>query len=211
MSPEIPRPDSEETERLLDLVQAGDRDALGQLLAQQRDRLRGFIDIHLDRPLRARVDPSDALQDTLYKVADRINDFLARRPMPFRLWVLRMARELVANLRRHHYAGVRDIRREADVPDSSAVALANRMVGGGPTPSEMAEARERAAQVAQAVEQLDCDDREILLLRLVDDLKHDEIADMLEISSEAVRQRYGRALVKLEQSLVTIGITGGAS
>src|SRR5690349_10459966 len=111
MLPVAPRPDSEETVRLLDLVGAGDPDALNELLARHRDGLRGFIDLHLDRALRGRVDPSDALQDTLYRVSDRIDDFLARRPMPFRLWVMKTARELVWNLRRHHFADIRDVRR----------------------------------------------------------------------------------------------------
>jgi RNA polymerase sigma-70 factor (ECF subfamily) len=131
--------------------------------------------------------------------------------MPFHLWARKTAYELLVNARRDHRAGRRDVAREAAAPDSSSMALADRLAAGGPTPSEAAEARERADQVARAVERLDDDDREILLLRQVDDLPYDEIARLLDITAAAARQRYGRALVLLEKVLAKLGVSGGAA
>jgi len=208
MLPDAPRPDSEETVRLLDLAAQGDRPALDALLARHRDGVRAFVDLHLDRPLRARFDPSDVAQDTLLAAADRLADFLARRPMPFRLWLLKTAHERVLNLRRDHRAARRDVGREAAGPDASSVALADRLVAAGPTPSEAAEARELAAQVARAIDRLADDDREVLLLRQSLDLPHDEIAEVLGITPDAARQRYGRALIRLREELDRLGVTG---
>ena len=39
------------------------QDLLGDLFTRHRDRLRVLVDLRLDRRLRARVDPSDVLQD----------------------------------------------------------------------------------------------------------------------------------------------------
>ena len=204
-----PCPDSEETVRLLDRIQGGDSEAIGELLARHRDEVRFFIDLHLDRNLRSRVDPSDAAQDTLARATARLPDFLERRPMPFRLWIRKEARQRVFNLRRYHEADCRDVRLEVAVPDSSSVALANRFVSGGPTPGEAVEARERAALLAQAIESLKDDDREVLLLRYVEELPHAEIACLLGISHDAARQRYGRALNELSEKVAALGVTGG--
>src|SRR5260370_337403 len=55
-------PDSGETERLLERARAGDREAFGLLFARHRPYLRKVVGLRLPRRLRARVDPSDAVQ-----------------------------------------------------------------------------------------------------------------------------------------------------
>src|SRR5262245_18770220 len=82
------RPDSEDTRRLLDAA-AGDPAAVGELLARERTILREFVELHLDRGIRHRVDPSDLVQEAQAELVRRFPDFLARRPMPFHLWARR--------------------------------------------------------------------------------------------------------------------------
>src|SRR5438552_2320675 len=95
-------PDSERTCRLLDQVRQGDRQAFEQLLARHRPQLRQFIAQRLDPQLRARVDPSDVVQETQLEVHRRLDDYLERRPMPFRLWLRKTAYERLLMLRRQH-------------------------------------------------------------------------------------------------------------
>jgi RNA polymerase sigma-70 factor (ECF subfamily) len=56
-------PDSTETRRLLQRATAGEPDAAGRLLERHRPYLRRLVDIRLDARLRARVDPSDVVQE----------------------------------------------------------------------------------------------------------------------------------------------------
>src|SRR4051794_10720181 len=84
--PDLPRPDSDDTRALLEQAAAGDAGAVGRVLAKHRDGLRGFADLHLDGPLRARIDPSDLVQEAWADMARQFPDYLARRPMPFHLW-----------------------------------------------------------------------------------------------------------------------------
>jgi RNA polymerase sigma-70 factor (ECF subfamily) len=63
-----------------------------------------------------------------------------------------------------------------------------------------------AWRVSQAVEQLAQTDREILLLRHVDDLPYQEIACLLDIEPAAARKRYGRALIRLQRVLSAHGL-----
>src|SRR6516165_6129848 len=96
------KPDSAQTAGLLALAEQGEPHALEELLARQRPNLVKFVDFHLDQPLRARLDPSDVVQETQLEVVRRMDDFLRRRPMPFHLWVRKTAYARLLNLRRDH-------------------------------------------------------------------------------------------------------------
>src|SRR5216683_1209305 len=96
------RPDSEETLELLDGVRRGERAAVDRLLARHRDDVRSFVEARLDPRVAARIDPSDVVQEAQLEVVRRMDDFLRRRPMPFRLWVRKTAYERLLNLRRDH-------------------------------------------------------------------------------------------------------------
>ena len=50
-------------------------------------------------------------------------------------------------------------------------------------------------------------DREILLMRIVEGLEHSEIAQLLDLNCEAVRKRFGRALIKLQRELAEKGLS----
>ena len=60
--------------------------ALEQLHAQCEAELRRFVELRMDRQLRARVDSSDIVQEAQLDVFQRLPDFLARAPMPF--WII---------------------------------------------------------------------------------------------------------------------------
>src|SRR5262245_18617014 len=205
-----PRPDSEETRSLLDRAAAGDPEAPGDLMARHRAALRRFVDLHLDPAVRARVDPSDVVQEANADMARQLADYLARRPMPFHLWARKAAYNRLLNAHRDHRAGRRDVRREATAPDQSSLVLARSIVDRGPSPSEAVAAREVAAQVAAAVEGLERADREVLLMRQVDRLPYEEVACLLGVTAEAARQRYGRALIRLRRALAGLGLNGEA-
>jgi RNA polymerase sigma-70 factor (ECF subfamily) len=205
--PDHPRPDSEDTRALLDRAAAGDPDAPGELLANHRDALRAFVEQHLDPAVRARVDPSDVVQEAQADMARQLPDFLGRRPMPFHLWARKAAYNRVLNARRDHRAARRDVGRET-TPDTSSLALARSILDPGPSPSESAAARELAERVAGAVAGLDEADREVLLMRQAERLPYEEVGCLLGLTAEAARQRYGRALIRLRQALAAAGILG---
>src|SRR4051794_7229743 len=119
------RPDSEETNTLLDRLRQGEAQALSELFDRHREGLRTFVELRLDARLSARFDPSDVVQETQLALAGRMDDFLERRPMPFRLWLRKKAQEMMINLRRDHVeAEKRSVRREEPQPDRSSLLLA---------------------------------------------------------------------------------------
>ena len=47
----------------IEQLRGGDRQALATLFDKHRDRLRRMVELRIDARLRARLDPSDVLQD----------------------------------------------------------------------------------------------------------------------------------------------------
>lgn len=203
------RPDSEDTARLLDRAARGDPGAVNDLLARHRDAVRAFVAARLDPAVRARVDASDVAQDALAEAHRRLPDYLARRPMPFHLWVRKTALDRLLNARRDQRAACRDVGREAATPDESSLALARSLVCPGPSPSQAVEARELADRLAAAVAALPDIDREVLALRQVDNLPYEEIGVLLDIEPAAARQRFVRALWRLQKTLGIEAPLGG--
>jgi RNA polymerase sigma-70 factor (ECF subfamily) len=200
-------PDSVETRALLDALHAGDGRALESLLGRHRPGLRDFVECHFDARLRARLDPSDVVQETQLEVVRRIDDFLAQRPMPFGLWLRKKAYQRLLNLRRYHLARHRrSVAREEALPDRSSLLLARPLLARSPSPSQLAQDRERAERVSRAVARLAEADREVLLLRHAEDFSFEEIACLLEIEAAAARKRFGRALIRLQNALRAEGM-----
>jgi RNA polymerase sigma-70 factor (ECF subfamily) len=204
--PEV-KPDSAETCGLLERIAGGDRQALERLLEHFRPGLHAFVTARLDPRVRARMDPSDVVQEAQLEVVRRMDDFLRRRPMPFHLWVRKTAYERLLNLRRDHRRRARrSVDREVALPEHSSLLVARPFLAGAPSPSQQLAAREVADRVGRAVAQLPEADREILLMRHAEELPYEEIACLLEVEPAAARKRYGRALIRLQKVLSDHGL-----
>jgi RNA polymerase sigma factor (sigma-70 family) len=67
--------------------------------------------------------------------------------------------------------------------------------------------REEATQLMlQAVDDMPDVDREIILMRHIENRPYEEIAVLLEIQPDAARQRCGRALLKLRSAMNKLGL-----
>jgi RNA polymerase sigma-70 factor (ECF subfamily) len=200
-------PDSAQTCALLEQVRQGRPQALEELLASHRPALRAFIEVRLDPRLASRLDPSDVVQEALVAVVQRMDDFLKRRPMSFRLWVRKTAYERLLDAQKHHVKRARrSVEREVPLPDGSALLVARPFLAAGPSPSQQLGGREMAERVGRVVAELASVDREILLMRHAEDLPFAEIACLLDIEPAAARKRLGRALIRLQKLLTDHGI-----
>src|SRR5262249_10219687 len=124
------RPDSPETIELLKQARMGDRQALEQLFGGYRPYLRRFVELRLDPKLRARVDSSDILQEAQLEAVRRLNDYLERPPMPFRLRLRQITSDRLLKMRRHHVATARrSVEREMPLPEQSSMVLAQQLLG----------------------------------------------------------------------------------
>ena len=202
-----PTPDSEDTRVQLERAAAGDPAAFDELFARHRDFLRLVVQLRMDARVRARVDPSDVVQEAQLDAFRRLRDFLDRRPMPFRLWLRNTARERLLKVQRRHLeAGRRDAGREVPLPEHSSLLLAGRLLAGGSTPSQRLDRGETARRVREAVAALPEADREVLLMLNFEGLSNQEVAYLLGLDPATASKRHGRALLRLRQALLDGGL-----
>ncbi len=191
--------DSEETLRLLGKLAEGHAEAFVLLFERHRTFLQRVIQKRLDPRLLVRADSSDVLQETQLETFRRFDDYLQRRPMPFRLWLLKTACEQIRRVeRRHLETAKRSVDRQLPLPENSSLRL---VAGGADTPSGPVKRREMAVRVRAASTRLSPQDREIVMLRNFEDLSNCAVAGLLEITPEAARKRYRRALLRLQKHL----------
>jgi RNA polymerase sigma-70 factor (ECF subfamily) len=198
-------PPDPDTEELLKRVAGGDSSASGQLLERQRPRLRQMIAVRLDCRLRARIDPSDVVQEALADAARKLADYVRDRPLPFYPWLRRLAWERLVQLHRWHVqAGKRSVKREEfwlPLPDESAAQLADRLASRGSSPSARLQRAERRYHVQAVLNRLSERDREVLVLRYLEHLSTGEIAAILGLAESGVKTRQLRALQRLRDLL----------
>ena len=198
--------DSSETERLLHQLDHGDRSALEKLLSNHRDYVKRVVELRMEGALRGRVDPSDVVQETQLMVTNRIDDFLQRRPTSFRIWLRRKTLEKLVDVRRRHLAVKRDVRRDLRLSDASSISIARQLLADHP--SHVQRRKELAQQVRVAIERLSELDREVVLLRHVEELTNAEVAEVLNIDPSTARKRHGRAIRHLGEQLSVLGLSG---
>jgi RNA polymerase sigma-70 factor, ECF subfamily len=197
-----------DTERLLMRIRSGDRDAFDELFERHREQLRRAVELRLTPALKARFDASDVVQEAHLEAYRRLDDYLARDPMPFGIWIRRTAQQRLQKLKRTHlHTQLRSVNREQAFPDQSSMMIASRFLSPATSVNRQLAKREYEELVQSAVSELEELDREILLMRIVEGLAHSDIAQILEVTSDVVRQRYGRALIKLEQQLAAKGLS----
>jgi RNA polymerase sigma-70 factor (ECF subfamily) len=190
-----------DTEQLIERASHGDCAARQQLLIRHRDRLCRMVQVRLDRRLAARVDPSDVVQEALLEADRKLSAYLDERPLPFYPWMRRLAWERLVKLHRRHLQARRSVAREdlgaLSLPDESALELAGRLIASGTSPSSHLARQERRDQILVALSRLGEHDREVLVLRYLEELSTREIAALLETTEGAIRTRHVRALQRL--------------
>jgi RNA polymerase sigma-70 factor (ECF subfamily) len=194
-----------DTPELLERSLRGEVAARQELLIRHHGRLRRMVAMRLDQRLSARVDPSDVVQEALADAAQHLDDYLRHRPLPFYPWLRQFAWERLCKLHRDHiHAKRRSIVREEiqmPLPDESVRQLAHRLLASATSPSRRLIRQEQRDRVRSALAELAPRDREILVMRHLEQMETLEIAAALGISEGAVRNRQFRALMRLRTLL----------
>jgi RNA polymerase sigma-70 factor (ECF subfamily) len=200
-------PEQNVTQNLLANAKGGDRAAVNRLLERHRVSLRKLISLRLDRQIARRVDASDVVQDVLLEANTRLQDYLADPRMPFHLWLRQLAQDRMIDLhRRHRGAQRRSLDREQSlaVPqfaDRSGFDLMGQLADHELTPAAASIRKELEARFVVALDQLEDEDREIVLMRHFEQLGNSEVAEALGLSAAAAGMRHLRALRKLRAIL----------
>jgi len=162
-------------------IQSGDRAAEEELIARFS---RGVYLMTLVR-VRDEGTAEDLAQETLVSVIQALREDKLRRADSLTAYVAGTAR----NLARTH---LRNERRRARLTPSQPVVDQEN-------PESVCQRSELLQLATRALARLSLDDKEILLLSLVEELSPTEIANHLSLRPEAVRQRKLRALRRVKR------------
>ena len=197
-------PAEAQTDELLARVRLGDDTAVSGLLSLYRDRLHRMVTARLDDRLAARIDPSDVVQDALLLASRQLTEYLSDPSLPFYPWLRQIAWNRLAALHRQHIeASKRSVNSERPLrlSDSSAARLADQLASRESGPLKRVIRAEMRSRVRAALNQLADPDREILILRHLEQLSYADSAAVLGTSETAARQRHVRALRRIRRFL----------
>jgi RNA polymerase sigma-70 factor, ECF subfamily len=189
---------------LIGKARRGSKSSLGSLLQQYRNYLTVLAAMQIEKRLQPRISPSDVVQETMLRAHQHFPQFRGATERELLAWLRQI---LVNNLGRfieqHMLAARRDVRREVSLErigaalDQSTIQLAALVPANGKTPSMAVQQREEAVVLADRLAQLTDDYREVLVLRNLQGLQFEEIAQRIGRSVGATRMLWLRAIEKL--------------
>jgi RNA polymerase sigma-70 factor (ECF subfamily) len=184
--------------RWLPAARAGCSEALGELLNSCRGYLLLVAEHELDPQLRARCGASDLIQETLLDAVSAFDRFQGDSAEELRKWLRRLLlNNLVSFTRRYRDTSKRQVGREVslDAGERSHVGP----VADNPSPSQQAIAHEQVEAIQMALERLPEDYRLVILLRYQEEQSFEDIGRLLELTPNAARKLWLRALKRLQQ------------
>jgi RNA polymerase sigma-70 factor (ECF subfamily) len=191
-------------EILLKQARAGDAAARGRLLEEYRHYLRLLARTLIGQAIRARIDDSDLVQETFLKAHREFDGFAGATEPELVAWLRQILVRSLADQARKHRSKVRDYRREKSLEemlDRSSVAAQAAMAAPHSSPSAHAGRREHAVLLANALDRLPADYREVFILRNLEHVSVDQIAARMGRSTNAVYKLWYRAMAALKQEL----------
>jgi RNA polymerase sigma-70 factor (ECF subfamily) len=189
---------------LVSHARAGDTSSIGVLLDQYRNYLMVLASTQLENRLQPRVSPSDVVQETMLRAHKNFGQFRGTTEAELLAWLRQiLVNNLAKFVEQHLLAARRDVRREVSIErlgaalEQSTVQLAALLPAEGKSPSMAVQQREEAVQLADRLAQLPADYREVLVLRNLQSLPFEEVAQRMERSVGATRMLWLRAIEKL--------------
>jgi len=190
---------------LLTRARAGDASAWSELLEAHRPQLTLLAQVQIGPGLRGKTDAADVVQETFLEAHRDLPGFRGTTEAEFAAWLRQvLARNLANLLRRYFGTQARDPRRErplADGLDRSSQPPDPALVAPQSTPSQRAVRGEQSARLADALNQLPADYRDVLVLRYLDGLSFPEVAARMGRSVDSVEKLWVRALARLRRTL----------
>ena len=174
--------------RLIAEVLAGNAEAFGELVGRYQDRLFNVAYRVLDNP----DDAADVVQDVFVNAYQSLKAFKGESELF--TWLYRIAFNTAISFKRRRRGVVRlDPTGDAglDPPDRSAASV----------PAANIERSEDERVLAEAMAKLSPEHRTVLVLKDIDGLKYEEIADVMKVPIGTVRSRLHRARLELKSLL----------
>lgn len=176
-----------ELEELVRRCRLGDDLAWEELVGRLQGRVYG-IAFHY---LRDREEARDTAQDIFVRVYEKLGT--VREELPFMAWLLRLSRNCcIDRLRRL---------KVRTPPESVPAEEMHNLAGDRATPEEECLQTARERLIYRALGSLSERNREMILLKDIQEMKLGEIASMLDVPIGTVKSRTNRARLELARAI----------
>ena len=178
------------------MARNGSSTALGAMLESFRPSLTELAEARLGVRVRRRMSSSDLVQDTMLTAGQQFEQFRGDSLTEFRRWLIELFQSrLVDGLRRHQLAEKRSQNHEDENPSLSGIQALEV------SPAELAELKEEADHLLQAISFLPHEQQAIIRLRYMENHTFEEIAVQLGNSVPTVWRRFQEATETLHRLL----------
>lgn len=190
-------------------AKAGNTTQVGELIEPFRHYLKLLARMQIGPKLQEKADESDLVQETFLNAYRSFPEFQGTTEAELVGWLRSiLATKLAELFRRYLGTQQRDIRLEQQIADDfghSTIILGQNFAGGlispDSSPSQRAGRHEEAVRLADALDNLPPDYREVIVLRNLEGLPFKAVAERMQKSEDSVEKLWLRGLAKLRQHL----------
>jgi RNA polymerase sigma-70 factor, ECF subfamily len=191
---------------LLAALKQGDATAQGDILLRYQPWLKLLARLQIDTRFQGKFSDSDIVQQTLLEACRDLPQFRGQTEAELLAWL----RQILAHVLAHeirHYRGTqqRDLNREVSLEDAlaqSSKRLGEMLAMSGSSPSAQVMQHEQEVLLADVLSKLPEDFREVIILRNLEGLSHEQVAQRMGRTTGAVRMLWVRALTQLRSAFV---------
>lgn len=190
-------------ERQMQLARQGDDSARGRLLEKYQTYLLLLARLEIGRRLQTKADAADLIQETFLEAHRNFRNFRGQTERDFIAWLRAiLLAQTALFVRRYVGTQGRNVYREQQLEISSS--RSSRIPAAGilspdSTPSQHAVKQEQGVLLADALDQLPPEYREVIIMRNLEELPLVEIAAAMGRSVNAVQKLWVRALARLRE------------
>jgi RNA polymerase sigma-70 factor (ECF subfamily) len=171
-----------------------------------RKYLQLLAELHLDRRLRGKLDPSDVVQQTMLRAYSALTEVRDDRPEVLVAWLRKILARTLADAVKYHERDKRDVALERSLEadlDRSASGFAAWLAADQTSPSGRAERNEELLRMVAALVTLPDAMREVVVLKHCQGLTLQQIAERIGRSVPAIASLLRRGLAELRTRLKT--------
>jgi len=177
-------------------LKAGNEEAYARLIAQYHQTIYNLVYRILDDP----SDASDTTQEVFIKVFRGMSSFKCGSSL--KTWMYRIAIHEASNRRRWFFRHkAQELPIEPEQSPERASGLRNSLVDGGDSPFDTVARGQLRARLEQVLQELPEHYRTAVILRDIEDLSYEEIAETTETSLGTVKSRLVRGREALRKRL----------
>jgi RNA polymerase sigma-70 factor (ECF subfamily) len=175
---------------LIDRFQNGDRSAFEEIVLKHQDKIYNLCRYMLGNP----QDAEDAAQDVFLKAFQALPRFQPEASLS--TWLYRIATNTCIDRKRKPiWESLFGISREGE-------QLVHDPASDAPSPEKLYQSREISKALQKGLETLSPKLRAIIVLKEIEELSYEEIAETLDISIGTVKSRIARAREELQKIMI---------